>query len=192
MKTKTTTHIIIGTMLGAVLCIDQAAYGQSEWVGGTGDYSDAANWNPNGVPALGTEIFLNSGTAIRTGNDNNHIERAANSTIDGGNLVINNARFLNARGGAATFNMVSGSLTQNNSTYFIVGQNNSGVMNQSGGLVDVTVGRGFFLTDGNNNSVASYFYFVKTSLSLIRFRSRALCADSMPARRFLCLRSMLR
>ncbi|MGF1529742.1 MAG: hypothetical protein ACFCU4_00085 [Puniceicoccaceae bacterium] len=138
---------ILSVACFATCAINAPLMAQSSWDGGVGNYATGGNWTPSGVPSSATEILIESGTAIFTGTDT-FFERAASSTIDGGTLEINNARFVNARGGPATFNLVDGGLTQNNSTYFIVGQNNFGTFNQSGGLADITVGRGFFVTDG--------------------------------------------
>lgn len=146
MKQKTTA-----ILLAACFATVSNASAQSLWNGGVGDYNDPDNWTPSGVPGAGTAIEIDSGTATRTGVDSLY-ERAADSVIDGGNLVLENMRFLNARGGPATFDMLSGSLTQNNSTYFIVGQNNAGVFNQSGGDVTANISRGFFISDGGGSS----------------------------------------
>ncbi len=107
------------------------------------------------MPTSTDEVIINSGTAELTGSDN-LFERAATTTINGGTLEIDNYRFLNGRGGPATFNMQSGALNQTG-TYFIVGQNNSGTFNHSGGDVTLDLRRGFFLTDGAAGSnTASY------------------------------------
>lgn len=135
---------ILSSALGMFFASNAAA--QSLWTGGTGDYSTAGNWTPSGVPSSGTAIEINSGEATFSGSDALY-ERAATTTIDGGTLVLDNARFLNGRPGPATFNMKSGSLTQNG-TYFIVAQSDAGTFNQSGGTVNLDLRRGFFTTDG--------------------------------------------
>lgn len=153
MKSTSLTSMAFVLATGAFLT---GASAQSTWTGGTGNYDTPGNWNPSGVPALTDEVIINTGTATRTGSDNNNLTRRATTTIDGGSLVLDNVRFLNAEGGATTFNMDSGSLTQNASTYFIVGRSAAGTFNQSGGLVDVTVGRGFSTTDGHGSAQGTY------------------------------------
>jgi hypothetical protein len=119
----------------------------SIWTGNVGDYTTGTNWNPAGVPTASTGIEINSGAATNNGN----LNRAANSLIGGGALIISNGRFLNASGGAATVTITDGSLQQTGN-YFIVGLNNAGTLNQSGGTVTANVDRGFFLSDGGSSS----------------------------------------
>lgn len=133
----------------ALLAGASVAKAQSFWFSGDGDFNTAGNWTPSGVPAESTPITLSAGTATITGNDSTvRFGRAANATLNGGDLVLNNARFLNGIGGPATFTMSSGSITQNSSTYFIVAQNNNGTLEQTGGSISSpTLSRGFFLSD---------------------------------------------
>jgi len=147
MKTKSSlSTAILGSALGMFFA--SFAVAQSEWTGAIdNDYNNAGNWNPSGVPSDTTEITINSGTAVLSGTDTSYLRRAT-TTIDGGFLELNDIRFRNAENGPATINVVSGGITQNASTYFIVGRTDVGTVNQSGGVVDLTLGRGFFLTDG--------------------------------------------
>jgi hypothetical protein len=151
------TFPVIAACLAAMLPLAREGRAQSVWSGGTGDYNTAGNWTPSGVPAETTPIVISSGTATITGNDGAiRFGRAADATINGGDLVLDNARFLNGFGGAATFTLSSGSVTQNNSTYFIVAQNNSGTLEQTGGTITSTnLSRGFFLSDSSAMTTAN-------------------------------------
>lgn len=140
---KTTLH----TLSAVAALLAATATAQSTWNGGTGDYNTAGNWTPSGVPGFSNEVIINSGTAVLSSGGDSLFERGANTTINGGNLDITDYRFLNGRGGPATFNVLDGSVTQSG-TYFIVAQNNAGTFNQSGGTVTLDLRRGFFLTDG--------------------------------------------
>lgn len=135
--------------LGYAISI-QAASGQSLWSGGTGDYNNAQNWTPSGVPAVGTPVEINSGTAQSSGTDT-LFERGADTTLNGGNLVLNNQRFANGQGSDATFRIIHGTLNHEG-TYFIVGQKGGGEFLQQGGTVSTAVSRGFFVSDGNAGS----------------------------------------
>lgn len=123
---------------------------QSTWNGGAGDFNEASNWSPSGVPAQNTPLTIAAGTATASGSDS-FFERGADTRIEGGDLVLNNLRFLNAREGEARFRLDAGSL-QHTGTYFIVGQTTSGQFIQQGGAVQTAVSRGFFLSDGGGGS----------------------------------------
>lgn len=123
---------------------------QSVWNGAEGDFNQATNWTPSGVPAKLTPWELNAGTATATGDDA-LFERGARTQIQGGALRLNNLRFLNGRDGVGDFRISSGSL-QHEGTYFIIGQNSNGTFVQQGGEVNTNVSRGFFLSDGGGAS----------------------------------------
>jgi autotransporter-associated beta strand protein len=139
-------HLHLAGLSAATIATSMSLSAQSVWNGATGNYTDPANWTPAGVPASGTAIEINAGTATNGGN----LARAATSLVGGGNLVVN-GRFLNASGGPAAFTVASGSLTQTGN-YFIVGQNNAGTFTQTDGTVNVTVDRGFFISDGGGQT----------------------------------------
>lgn len=139
---------MLGAIIGSSLFIQQAAVGQSVWNGGTGSYSTAGNWSPSGVPGTTADITINAGTAtLASGN----LDRAGDTSIAGGNLVISSGRFLNANGGASDFTISSGSL-RHTGNYFILGTNNAGTFTQTGGTVTSTVDRGFFTSDGGGQT----------------------------------------
>lgn len=145
-----TKNLVIRLLAGTVLA--SSAMAQSIWTGSIdNNFNTAGNWSPSGVPGDTSVIEINTGTSIFNGSDSSLLRRAT-TTIDGGTLVLNNVRFRNAENGPATFNMVTGALIQNDATYFMVGRNNAGTFNQSGGTVDLTIGRGFFLTDGGGTA----------------------------------------
>ena len=135
------SHFLITTI---VLASD--SFGAT-WLGNNGNYNDPNEWDTSTVPLLTDDIIISSGTAARIGN----FERQANSLIDGGNLVVTDGRFLNARFGIADFVMTEGTLNQTGN-YFIIGTNASGSFTQSGGTVNVSVDRGFFLSDGSGDT----------------------------------------
>lgn len=147
MENKISAQLaILGSALG--MFVAPSAVAQSDWTGAIdNDYNNAGNWNPAGVPSDSTDITINSGTSVVNGTDSSYLRQAI-TTIDGGILEFNDIRVRNAEGGPAAINVLSGGITQNDSTYFIVGRTSFGTVNQSGGLVDLTLGRGFFLTDG--------------------------------------------
>lgn len=117
------------------------------WTGGIGNYDTGSNWDTGVVPILTDDIEIKAGTATKTGN----LGRQANTSIEGGNLVINGGRFLNASSGPGNFTISDGSLEQTGH-YFIIGTNAAGTFSQSGGTVNATVERGFFVSDGGGSS----------------------------------------
>lgn len=121
------------------------------WGGGTGSYSTGANWVGGVAPTASNQVVIAAGTAQIFGSDGG-FARGAATTISGGRLELSNLRFRNAEGGPATFEITSGSLVQTGSTYFLVGHNNAGVFNQSGGTVAPTLSRGFFTSDQAGSS----------------------------------------
>lgn len=120
------------------------------WVGGSGEYADGGNWSSGAVPAASDEAVIGQGTAEITGTDT-FFERAAATMLDGGHLILNNLRFLNARGLPATFTVTEGGLLHEG-TYFIIGNTASGTFVQDGGTVQTEVSRGFFISDGGGDS----------------------------------------
>ena len=126
-----------------------SAQGATLWTGANStDYNDALNWNPDTVPATTEAIELSTGTAVRNGN----LDRAALSTLSGdASLTVQNGRFLNGNGGAGTFLVNGGTLNQTGN-YFIVSINQPGGMIQTGGVVNSTVDRGWFMSDGGTST----------------------------------------
>ncbi len=143
-------HMAIRPVISLLFPIIAIPVVAKEWAGGAGGYGVAENWTPAGVPDGLTPVAISTGTATAAGSDT-FFERGAGTTIAGGALVLENLRFLNGRGGPALFLVDAGSL-DHQGTYFIIGQNNQGVLRQHGGTVATRVSRGFFLSDGAGDS----------------------------------------
>lgn len=130
------------------------AHGQSNWLGGDDDYNAETNWDTNSVPAPLDDVVISSGTAtLASGN----FERAGNTTLAGGNLVIANGRLLNNRPndpGTANFVVEDGSSLTQTGNYFIVSQQTGGrgVFTQNGGVVTSNIDRGWGTSDGSSTS----------------------------------------
>ncbi|GAA5116280.1 autotransporter-associated beta strand repeat-containing protein [Luteolibacter yonseiensis] len=127
------------------------------WTGTTSNVSNVAgNWNPNGTPGGADNVLINTSTPNPTNIPSGNWERkgAGTTTIDGTgivNLALGGARFLNN----GAFNMLGGQFVQSGE-YFIVGNGGVGTFTQSGGSVDTTLRRGFFLSDGDGDSGSVY------------------------------------
>lgn len=149
MKPRHIPVITAASILIAITASPLAA--QSVWNGSDGDYNDPTNWTPEADPVGGDEVVISSGTAtLPSGN----LERAADTTLNGGNLVIANGRFLNNRPASdTTFTVEAGSSLTQTGNYFIVAQQ-AGLANfiQNGGTVTSNVDRGWGLSDGGSTS----------------------------------------
>ncbi|QJE95899.1 autotransporter-associated beta strand repeat-containing protein [Luteolibacter luteus] len=126
-----------------------SAQGATLWTGANStDYNDALNWNPSTVPATTEAIEMSTGTAVRNGN----LDRAALSTLSGdASLTIQNGRFLNGSGGTGDFQVNGGTLSQTGN-YFIVSINQPASIVQTGGVVNSSIDRGWFMSDGGTSS----------------------------------------
>ncbi len=128
------------------------------WTGATDSaYNVNNNWNPNtGVPGTADNVRIATSTPNSTNIPSGNWDRrgAGTTTIDGTgvvNLNTGDARFLNN----GTFNMLGGQLVTSGQ-YFIVGNGGVGTLTQSGGAIDTTLRRGFFLSDANGDSGSIY------------------------------------
>lgn len=91
---------------------------------------------------------MGTGTAVRNGN----LDRAALSTLSGdASLSIQNGRFLNGNGGSGDFQVNGGTLSQTGN-YFIVSINQPANVIQTGGVVNSTVDRGWYMSDGGTST----------------------------------------
>jgi hypothetical protein len=124
---------------GASLDPDVVTPPPSEWTGFLNtNYDVAFNWSTGVAPGLLDEVVVATGNAIRGGN----LERNGRTTVaDGGTLTVN-GRLLN-RGDFR----VEGGLLKQAGNYFIAGINSAGTIRHSGGTVEATHDRGFFLSD---------------------------------------------
>lgn len=116
------------------------------WLGSNGNYTTAANWSPSGNPSAATVVEINSGNATYNGN----LTRAANTIISGtGTLTLTGTgRLVNGGGGAAAISVSGTGGINQSGEYFLVSNNNTGSITQTGGTVKSTVSRGWFMSDG--------------------------------------------
>jgi autotransporter-associated beta strand protein len=127
------------------------------WTGTSSNVSNVTtNWNPNGNPGTGDNVLIDTSTPNTTNIPSGNWDRrgAGTTTINNTgivNLATGSARFLNS----GTFNMLGGQFVTSGE-YFIVGSNGVGNLTQSGGSIETTVRRGFFLSDGNGDSGSTY------------------------------------
>ncbi|RYD34454.1 MAG: PEP-CTERM sorting domain-containing protein [Verrucomicrobiaceae bacterium] len=120
------------------------------WLGSNGNYTTAGNWTPSGNPSATTVVEINAGNATYGGN----LTRSANTVISGsGTLTINGTgRMVNGSGGAAAISVSGTGGINQNGEYFIVSTNNTGSVTQTGGTVQSTVSRGWFMSDAAGSS----------------------------------------
>ncbi|RYD43669.1 MAG: hypothetical protein EOP85_09960 [Verrucomicrobiaceae bacterium] len=120
------------------------------WLGSDGNYTTAANWSPSGNPSAATVVEINSGNASYAGN----LTRAANTVISGtGTLTLTGTgRLVNGGGGAAAISVSGTGGINQSGEYFLVSNNNTGSITQSGGTVRSTVSRGWFMSDGTGST----------------------------------------
>lgn len=145
------------TTTAALLTLALPVVAQTNWTGdSSSDFADGTNWD-NFNPDATTPGVISSGTAEVSGN----YEAAFDLTIDGtGTLNIPNGRLLNARPGTnsgaspAVLTVADNGTLNHSGNYFIVGQNGEGTLNQTGGTVNSTIDRGFFLSDGGGDTSA--------------------------------------
>ncbi len=135
------------TLLASSLALSASA--ATEWTGAAdNDYNNALNWNPNLVPAATEDVAIATGAPVRNGN----LERGAATDLSGdGQLSIQNGRFINGTGSAASFQMDGGVFNQTGN-YFLVSTNRPGSFVQTAGVVNSTVDRGWFMSDSAESS----------------------------------------
>ncbi|MEO5914802.1 MAG: autotransporter-associated beta strand repeat-containing protein [Luteolibacter sp.] len=130
------------------------------WTGTTSNaYNVKTNWSPNtpnDIPPLADNVLINTNTPNPTNVPSGNWDRrgAGTTTINGTgavNVITGSARLLNN----GSFSMLGGQLITNGE-YFIVGSNGVGTFTQSGGTIDSTLKRGFFLSDANGDSGSVY------------------------------------
>lgn len=122
------------------------------------NYDNAYNWEGGFAPGLIDEVSIATGNAVRGGN----LERNGKTAVaDGGTLTVN-GRLIN-RG---DFH-VTGGLVKQTGNYFIVGNTYRGTLHHSGGTVDSTLDRGFFLSD-DGGAAGSKYYLSGTGRLVVR------------------------
>ena len=136
-----------------------SALSAAVWTGnGDGtNWSDAANWDTNAVPGNTTAVLIDGNSNV-TFPSGNMTRQGITALKDNASLTMTSGRFL--QGGdsnAANFTVAdNASFQQISGDYFIVGLNSVSKFNQLGGTVDITVNRGFFMTDGTSASGSTF------------------------------------
>jgi autotransporter-associated beta strand protein len=134
-------------------------------VGGTYTSIGADSTGSNGTPDYGTVNISGNGSVVENSgddfnvSDNNNTKGTINLT-DNGNLTVGGTLYIGKSSGAVgTINM-SGSSTLNSNSLVFVGQNNgTGVLNQSGGAINLTRNANFtFVVSDGRNGVGSGTY----------------------------------
>lgn len=146
MTTKSVHNVrrLLVATFAIVLSMQSSVFAVT-WDGGVGDYAAGANWVGGVAPGNGDEVAISGGEATLSAN----FERQATTTIDGTGALVVNGRLLNARGGPADLNVADNASFTMTGNYFIISQENYiGTLNQTGGTIDATIDRGFFVTDG--------------------------------------------
>ncbi len=138
----------------------------SVWTGAVdSNYNTAGNWTPSGMPGVGTDVEILSGTAnIPSGNWSRN--GSGYTTIGGTaavNLTTGSARLVNF----GVFNMQGGNFTQTGE-YFLVGSGGVGTMNHSGGTITSTLSRGFQLSDNNINQSGTVYNLSGTASLVVK------------------------
>jgi hypothetical protein len=127
------------------------------WLGGEGDYNDPIQWDMGFVPLNVEDMEIAEGTATHAGN----LNRNALTTISGTGSLVVNGRFV----GGGSMNVSGGGMTVNGN-YFLVGSQSRGTFLHSGGTVNATLDRGFFLSD-NAGGAGSEYHLTGGTLNVI-------------------------
>lgn len=122
------------------------------------NYDNAYNWEGGFAPGLIDEVSIATGNAVRGGN----LERNGKTTVAAGGTLTVNGRLIN-RGDF----QVTGGLVKQTGNYFIVGNTYQGTLRHSGGTVDSTLDRGFFLSD-DGGAAGSKYYLSGTGQLVVR------------------------
>ena len=122
------------------------------WTGGAGTSSWAAgaNWDAGTAPGQYNDAFI-GGSAIVGFDLSANFQRGADTLLrDNAQLTLpQGSRFINSSGGRCDFYMSDNSELNTYANYFIVSQSSlGGTFNQSGGVVNADIDRGFFTSDG--------------------------------------------
>lgn len=133
-------------------------------MGGDGIYGDALNWDTSLVPAATEDIAISSGIATNTGN----LLRNAVTTISGTGSLVVNGRFQ----GGGTMNLSDSGNLSVTGNYLLVGNQSRGVFTQTGGTVNATLDRGFFLSD-NTVQAGSEYHLDGGTLSVVNYGTGA-------------------
>ena len=142
----------------SVLAIATTAVAQDRTWTGSGDgtnWSDAANWNPDFTPIAGDSVLINTGS-VNYDVDGNFVRNDLTTLNGTGTLNIIGKRFLIGGEPGASFTVADNASLVHDGEYFLIGLNNSGDFNQTGGTVTSTVSRGWFLSDNPVDTVSTY------------------------------------
>jgi predicted alpha-1,2-mannosidase len=137
--------------LGALLCGLGSAQAQINWLGTSGDYNTATNWDSGNIPDASEAISIDAGQATSSGN----LTRNANTTLSGTGELIVSGRFINAASASAELSIHDDAVLTHEGQYFLLANGSSGSIKQTGGSINSTVSSGWFMSD-NTDSAATY------------------------------------
>ena len=151
MKIRTFIKAYAITVLSVISLANAAT-----WTGNGDNYNwnDSNNWDTQSVPSNSTEVTIDGDAVV--GYPSGNIERNADTTLsDKAVLTVPSGRFL--QGQSACIFTINNNATLNSAgDYFIVGRNAICEFNQNGGLVNLNLNRGFFMTDSTGSDGTSY------------------------------------
>ena len=150
---NTLKNIMIFCLLAGLSVMASAA----TWtgLGSDSNWSNADNWDTATSPDQYTEATVDGDDAVTY--DVGNFERSA-ATFVGGNteLTMSGKRFLNARNASCTLTIADNAVITQSGDYFIIGTGHPGTVNQTGGTLNASVNRGFFLGDSGSSTGSSY------------------------------------
>lgn len=157
MKYKCVTNKPLTLCVMALLAAATAV--SATWTGGAGttSWNNLNNWDTGVVPNNVTDVFI-GGEAIVNYDVSGNVERRALTTLsDNARLTISGKRLLHANGGPATFTLSDNATLTQSGDYFLIGQNAVGTIYQTGGTVNASINRGFFMTDNIGGAGSAYY-----------------------------------
>ncbi|MHA3771798.1 PEP-CTERM sorting domain-containing protein [Verrucomicrobiota bacterium sgz303538] len=147
-----TTYLSKAILLGVLTCSGVTVHAAT-WLGNNASFGTATEWDTGLVPASAEDITINAGVATNTGNlTRNTLTGNATTTVSGTGTLAVNGRFISG----GTINLSDNGTINVTGEYFLVGNTSRGTMNQSGGTVNATLARGFFLSDNGNGKGSTY------------------------------------
>lgn len=121
------------------------AQSTSVWTGGEGEFEEAGNWRPRGVPTPETPVEISSGKVLWKESARFQLSRASETLVNGGTLHLSGS-FRNGRGEAGSILLEKGGI-EHNGNFFVLGHDAPGHMVQRGGSLRSTVASGFYFSD---------------------------------------------
>lgn len=124
-------------------------------LGNNTNWSNADNWDTAAYPDQYAEASI-SGNAV-VNYDVGNFERSAATFVGGSTqLTMAGKRFLNGRNAPCTFTIADNAVLTQSGDYFIIGTGQPSTVNQTGGTINATVNRGFFVADSGGATGSSY------------------------------------